>query len=129
MKRKRLAELVREETETLQESSLPSSEKRLLPSSEPPLTPHEEKEHKKGQRLPRYLTYIRKECRLRLDQIESLSSLARKIKQSYKLPHRLTENDLIRVAVDLFLNDVQGSAEKAFDYLKSHLRGGVDDPN
>ncbi len=110
MRRRRLAELVREEAETLQESSLPSEDKKVQP-------------------LPRYLTYIRKECRLRLDQIESLSSLARKIKQSYKLPHRLTENDLIRVAVDLFLNDVQGSAEKAFDYLKNHLRGGVDDPN
>ena len=83
MKRKRLAELVREEA--LQEAPAAQG-----PDPERPLPP--------------YLTYVRKECRLRPDQLDALTALARKLNRERKgKGERITENTLIRWAVDAFL--------------------------
>jgi len=58
--------------------------------------------------LPRYLQLIRKESRLRQDQADQLSREVRRINQGRQGRHgavgeRITDNTLIRVAVDLLL--------------------------
>jgi pyruvate/2-oxoglutarate dehydrogenase complex dihydrolipoamide acyltransferase (E2) component len=101
VKRKRLAELVREEAEALQEASAPKEERaeeappaQASPSGERPLPP--------------YLTYVRKECRLRPDQLDALTALARRLNRERKgKGERITENTLIRLAIDIFLNQPQ----------------------
>ncbi|AEV17313.1 chromosome segregation ATPase (plasmid) [Thermus sp. CCB_US3_UF1] len=108
MKRKRLAELVREEAEGLKEA-IPEpapAERRAEPA--PPEPPKE-------RPTPKYLTYVRKECRLRPDQLDALTALARKLNRERArlgLRARVTENTLIRIAVrfllkkpSLFLNE------------------------
>jgi len=108
VRRKRLAELVREEAEALREASpeavaleesLPREERsgeaaQASPPGEGP-----------GERpLPPYLTYVRKECRLRPDQLDALTALARRLNRERKgKGERITENTLIRWAVDLLL--------------------------
>jgi hypothetical protein len=57
----------------------------------------------------------RKETRVRLDQYEALQSLSRKLNRSRnRRGQRITENTLIRVAIDLLLNrqdQVAGTTE------------------
>jgi hypothetical protein len=53
---------------------------------------------------PRYMQFQRKEARLREDQADELSVLARKLSRAKAGPgERITDNTLIRVAVDLLL--------------------------
>lgn len=64
---------------------------------------------------PEYLTFVRKETRLRPDQLGELTDLARRLARS-KLPggHRITENTLIRIGVDLLVrkaDELDGSTE------------------
>jgi hypothetical protein len=96
VKRKRLAELVREEAETLEEA--PTHEEK--PGEAPPA-----QASPPGERpLPPYLTYVRKECRLRPDQLDALTALARRLNRERKgKGERITENTLIRWAVDMLL--------------------------
>lgn len=55
---------------------------------------------------PHYQTFIRKEARLTNYQLEQLTILARKLNRQRKgKGERITENTLIRVAVDLLLNN------------------------
>lgn len=65
---------------------------------------------------PKYMTFTRKEARLRDDQIDDLSMLARKLARASRGgDERITDNTLIRVAVDLLLaqsKKVQGSTEE-----------------
>jgi len=71
--------------------------------------------------LPRYLQLIRKESRLRQDQADRLSREVRRINQSRQSRHgpvgeRITDNTLIRVAVDLLLaraEELNGTTEDA----------------
>lgn len=53
-----------------------------------------------------YTDYGRKETRLRADQIEALAAIARRL-NIRRLPtnRRITENTLIRIAVDLLLDN------------------------
>lgn len=63
------------------------------------------KKAKKASEGPLYLRLTRKEARLREDQIESLRKLARRLSRSRTdSGERLTENTLLRVAVDLLLS-------------------------
>jgi pyruvate/2-oxoglutarate dehydrogenase complex dihydrolipoamide acyltransferase (E2) component len=98
VKRKRLAELVREEAEALEEASAPKEERaeEAPPAQASP----------PGERpLPPYLTYVRKECRLRPDQLDALTALARKLNRERKgKGERITENTLIRWAVDMLIS-------------------------
>jgi len=90
VKRKRLAELVREEA--LQEAPAAQG-----PDPERPLPP--------------YLTYVRKECRLRPDQLDALTALARRLNRARKgRGERITENTLIRFALDRLLSDPEAEA-------------------
>ena len=71
--------------------------------------------------LPRYLQLIRKESRLRQDQADQLSREVRRINQGRQGRHgavgeRITDNTLIRVAVDLLLaraEELNGTTEDA----------------
>ncbi|MFC8041663.1 hypothetical protein ACFUOZ_20110 [Paenarthrobacter sp. NPDC057355] len=65
---------------------------------------------------PRFADFERKEARLRQDQLDALDALARKIKRARKpgAGERITDNTLIRVAVDLLLarqDELRGSTE------------------
>jgi len=55
---------------------------------------------------PRYLALQRKEARLRSDQVDALASLARRMNRgkAKRGGERITENTLIRVAVDWLLS-------------------------
>ncbi|WP_341532223.1 hypothetical protein WKK05_41140 (plasmid) [Nostoc sp. UHCC 0302] len=73
--------------------------------------------------VPKYLKLERKEARLRQDQIDALTDLTRKLNRMKrgKGGERLTDNTLIRVAVDLLLSkasELQGTTEEE---LKSSL--------
>ena len=68
-------------------------------------------------RVPKYLALERKEARLRGDQVDSLASLARRVnrRKASRGGERITENTLIRVAVDWLLSQeehVGGSTEE-----------------
>ena len=68
-------------------------------------------------RIPKYLALERKEARLRSDQVDSLASLARRVnrRKPSRGGERITENTLIRVAVDWLLSQeahVGGSTEE-----------------
>lgn len=54
--------------------------------------------------VPKYLALVRKETRLREDQIDKLTTIARKLNRAKRGGERITENTLIRVAVDLLLD-------------------------
>lgn len=58
---------------------------------------------------------VRKECRFRDDQLEDLSRSARRLQRTRLAPGpRITDNTLIRVAVDLLMtraDELQGSTE------------------
>jgi outer membrane protein OmpA-like peptidoglycan-associated protein len=69
----------------------------------------------KSDELPPYLTFERKEARLRPDQVTLLNVKARELNKT-KNPDadRITDNTLIRVAVDLILaraNELRGGDE------------------
>ncbi|WP_295122500.1 hypothetical protein [uncultured Leifsonia sp.] len=65
---------------------------------------------------PLYLRFVRKETRLREEQYETLTEYARKLNRA-KTPgagERITENTLIRIAIDLLiphLNELNGNDE------------------
>lgn len=102
MKRKRLAELVKEETEALREAS---------PAGEGPEEASAREAPSEERPLPPYLTYVRKECRLRPDQLDALTALARRLNRERRgKGERITENTLIRLALDRLLNDREAEA-------------------
>jgi hypothetical protein len=106
VKRKRLAELVREEAEALEEAPTREAKPGEAPPAQAPPP---------GERpLPPYLTYVRKECRLRPDQLDALTALARRLNRERKgKGERITENTLIRWAVDAFLRAASSSEWEA----------------
>lgn len=66
---------------------------------------------------PRYLQLERKEARLRLDQVDALTQLTRRLNRARGgRGERITDNTIIRVAVDLLLaqsNRLAGVTEAA----------------
>lgn len=88
--KRRLAELVKDEAKAL-----------AAPVADLPEEKLQEAPERTG---PKYLTYVRKECRLRPDQLDALTALARKLNREIKEKgERITENSLIRLAVDELL--------------------------
>ena len=58
-----------------------------------------------------YLRFVRKDTRLRDDQLEALTSHARRLnRQRRSAGPRVTENTLIRVAVDFLLDRIEGAS-------------------
>ena len=59
----------------------------------------------KTNEVPKYQTFTRKEARLREEQLDDLTGLARSLNRKRKgSGERITENTLIRIAVDLLMN-------------------------
>jgi len=58
-----------------------------------------------------YLRFVRKDTRLREDQLEALTAHARRLNRKRRsVGPRVTENTLIRVAVDLLLSRIEGAS-------------------
>ena len=71
---------------------------------------------------PAYLRYVRKETRLREDQQNQLTLQARRLNRAKKSQGaRITENSLIRVAVDLFLAQIERAVGDDEDAIRESL--------
>jgi hypothetical protein len=71
---------------------------------------------------PRYLQLERKELRIRVDQADELARLTRRINRSRRgAGERITDNTLIRVAVDLLLERSAHIAGTTEDELRKSL--------
>ncbi|MGH3628872.1 MAG: hypothetical protein ACRDRL_15730 [Sciscionella sp.] len=68
---------------------------------------------------PKYARLVRKDARLRTDQVEALATLRRRASSARS--ERITENTLIRVAIDLLL----AHAEKLDGDTEDGLRTSV----
>lgn len=104
--RKSLSDLIQ------REASQPQVDTEPIPQPvSPVLTPDPEVQ----EEGPRYATFIRKETRLTEEQISQLGILARRLNRKRKnREERITENTLIRVAIDLLLtraDDLEGDNE------------------
>ena len=117
MARKNLADLVREER---------SDEGREGHESNPSAQFAEDDRVERSATVPKYLTLLRKEARLREDQTLALARLARQLnRQKRKRGERITENTLIRVAIDLLLSqegEIWGATEEE---IREALQSGV----
>jgi len=129
VKPRRLAELVREVAGALEEA-LTHKEK---PGEAPPAQASPPGEGPGERPLPPYLTCVRKECRLRPDQLDALTALARKINRKRNgKGERITENTLIRWAADMLLDKLaqekqvlSGSKKRGLNMreeLREHLK-------
>jgi|SRR5215216_3898144 len=117
MARRNLADLVREER---------SDVSREGAENNPSVRIAEEDQAEQKAGVPKYLTLLRKEARLREDQTLALARLARQLnRQKRKRGERITENTLIRVAVDLLLSQegaIWGATEEE---IREALQSGV----
>ncbi len=69
---------------------------------------------------PTYNAYVRKETRLRQDQLDDLAVLARRLNRTRgRDRRRITENTLIRVAVDALLDRQATLAGRSEDELRA----------
>jgi hypothetical protein len=74
--------------------------------------------------MPRYLQLVRKDTRLREDQLTDLTDLARRLSRRRRVSgERITENTLIRIAVDLLLSQ----ADKLDGNTEDELRRSAGD--
>ena len=72
--------------------------------------------------VPRYLTLTRKEARLRGDQVDALAQLRRRlVARRVDRTEPLTDNTLIRVAVDLLLQRADQLAGDTEDQLRDSV--------
>lgn len=102
-------------------SSSPTSEPPSHHAPEPPTAPAARREEPKAPSTPtkqpraRYDELERKEARVRLDQYEALQALSRQLNKSRnRRGERITENTLIRVAIDLLnarASELEGATE------------------
>ena len=90
---------------------VPNQQSLVVPNSQ-----SNEVSNSEATAVPKYLTLVRKESRLREDQLDSLTSLTRSLNRKRKgTGERITENTLIRVAVDLLMNqsdELKGTTEQ-----------------
>ena len=109
-KKRKLSDLIGEET---QQSELVANQSVTTEVSKPVA---DKVTDLQSNEVPKYLTLARKEARLREDQLDSLTSLARSLNRKRKgSGERITENTLIRVAVDLLMNqssELNGTSEQ-----------------
>lgn len=90
----------------------PKIETSELPKSETPKVI--EPAPAESSEVPKYLTFARKDTRLHEDQLDELATLTRKLNRRRKGGERLTDNTLIRIAVDMLLErsgELQGNTE------------------
>lgn len=121
MARKKLSDLVKTE----------SGSYRVTDSQTPKVTDSQQTEAQKlptpkvtelqSTELPKYLTLIRKEARLREDQLEKLTVLARQLNRQKRGKERITENTLIRLAIDFLLEHAEQLDGGSEDELRASL--------
>jgi pyruvate/2-oxoglutarate dehydrogenase complex dihydrolipoamide acyltransferase (E2) component len=72
---------------------------------------------------PRYLRFVRKDTRLREDQLAALTVASRQLnRQRNHAGERITENSLIRIAVDLLLEKIKIAAGSDEQSILDSLR-------
>ena len=130
MARKSLADLVRQE----QKPAAPdvgAEFTRALPAESPvPTTVHAAPEPEREEHTPRYLSLLRKEARLREDQVVALGRLARRLNRAKRAPsatERITENTLIRIAVDALLANEPHLSGESEDELRRAMFQRISD--
>lgn len=84
-------------------SGVPHSGGAATDDRQPPHTVEETPADTDPAALPKYLQLERKDARLRADQVDKLSRLTRRLQRTEGRTERITENTLIRVAVDMLL--------------------------
>jgi hypothetical protein len=96
---KKISDMLHEETQQPTPTPDNSQTLKVLNSITPqPLNPE-------PHPLPKYLTLENKAVRLRSDQIDALAALSKALNRSRKSQgERITENTLIRIAIDLLLS-------------------------
>ena len=98
------------------ESVVVGGEKIPAPATELPMSQNFGLTESETPEVPKYLTYDRKEARLRFDQVTSLTNLTKLLNRRRKgRGERITDNTLIRVAVDLLLSKadlLEGATEE-----------------
>ena len=98
------------------ESKVGEREKIPSPATELPISQNSRLTESETSEVPKYLTYDRKEARLRFDQVTSLTNLTKLLNRRRKgRGERITDNTLIRVAVDLLLSKadlLEGATEE-----------------
>ncbi|MEU3340682.1 hypothetical protein [Streptomyces sp. NPDC006668] len=74
---------------------------------------------------PRYLTFVRTEARLRADQVDALAALRRRVAANRSdKTERITDNTLLRLAVDLLLeNAAQITGDTEEEMRRALLEG------
>ena len=88
----------------------------------PPIEKRTAKPPLEDPATPAYLRYVRKETRLREDQQNQLTLQARRLNRAKKRQGaRITENSLIRVAVDLFLAQIERAVGDDEDAIRESL--------
>lgn len=76
----------------------------------------------------RYLTFERTEARLRSDQLAALSALRRRVAANRSdKTERITDNTLLRLAVDLLLKNAAHIAGDTEEEMRRALLGPGDD--
>ena len=130
-KRRKLSDVVNQElTEPTPAESEPTTEP--TPTAEKPTPeptpaavepkPKKTKSKSAPTTVPHYLTLVRKETRLKQEQFDELSQLSRKLNRQRKSTgDRITENTLIRVAIDLLLSQSDKLEGKTEDELRKSL--------
>lgn len=75
-----------------------------------------------GPATPRYLQLERKELRIRLDQADLLAQLTRRLNRARRgTGERITDNTLIRVAIDLLLQNSDRLVGTTEDQLRNSV--------
>ncbi|ROS71916.1 hypothetical protein EDF24_3775 [Curtobacterium sp. PhB130] len=116
MARKKLASLLEApaEPDTTQDATATEATTPAAPA-EAPTSEVTEPEEKPAAASPRFEDFLRKEARFTEDQLDALSKHARRLQRMRTAPgERITDNTLIRVAVDLLMtrvDELQGSNE------------------
>lgn len=109
-RKKGLADLLPSISAAPEAPSVPAPEK-----PKPAPQPESKPSKAKATVPPAYMTLLRKEARLREEQVDALTVAARELNRAKPAGgERITENTLIRVAVDLLLSHgkkLEGSTE------------------
>jgi hypothetical protein len=72
--------------------------------------------------VPKYLQLERKEVRLRRDQLDELTNLARSLNRSRNgKGERITENTLIRISIDVLLENAGSLSGSTEDELRKSV--------
>lgn len=76
--------------------------------------------------MPKYRTFVRKDARVRGDQADALAQLRRRLSSGrVDRSERITDNTLIRVAVDLLLEQSDGLAGETEEELTESVTHGL----